>query len=126
MKKMLSVIAVSTGLIMAASTTMAASQDHAHQHDQKMSTQHHKQAQQHPDNHGSDVKRVATQNNKAHHNWRAGNKFPSEYRGVGYKVNYQHNKKLSKPGKNQQWYKADNQYVLVDTTSYAILKVLGL
>ncbi|MEG0487104.1 MAG: RcnB family protein [Acinetobacter sp.] len=125
MKKIFSAITVSLSMVMAASTAMAAPQDHANHHDKAMPTQQHKNTQQHHDNHGADVKRVATQN-KAQHHWNAGNKFPHEYRGAGYKVNYQHNKKLSKPGKNQQWYKTDNQYVLVDTATYAIIKVLGL
>ncbi|WP_089606311.1 RcnB family protein [Acinetobacter piscicola] len=125
MKKIFSTFAISISVMMAASTAIAAPQDHANHHDKAMPTQQHKNTQQHPNNHGADVKRVATQN-KPHHNWNTGNKFPNDYRGAGYKVNYQHNKKLSKPGKNQQWYKADNQYVLVDTTTYVILKVLGL
>jgi len=125
MKKTLSAITISISMMMAASTAMAEPQSHANQHDKVAPMQQHKNTQQHHDNHGADVKHVATQN-KAQHNWHTGNKFPHEYRGAGYKVNYQHHKKLSKPGKNQQWYKANNQYVLVDTTSYAILKVLGL
>lgn len=116
MKKLLSAIAISISAIMAASSTFAAPPEHAQGHQPAQQ----KHDQQHPNNHGADVKR-GPQNN-----WNAGHKYPTQYRGAGYKVDYKHNKKLSKPGRNQQWYKADGHYVLVNTATYAIIKVLGL
>ena len=125
MKKLLSAIAISVSAIMAASSAFAAP-EHAQGH-QPAQQQH---VQQHPNNHGNAVKHVATNhkapNKAAQNQWKAGHKYPTQYRGAGYKVDYKHHKNLSKPGKNQQWYKADGHYILVNTATYAIIKLLGL
>lgn len=118
MKKLLSAIAISVSAIMAASSAFAAP-EHAQGH-QPAPQQHSAAPQAHQQAPGQAKKAQPQQN------WKAGNKYPTQYRGAGYKVDYKHDKKLSKPGKNQQWYKADGQYILVNTATYAIIKVLGL
>ncbi|MGH2251928.1 RcnB family protein, partial [Enterococcus faecalis] len=59
------------------------------------------------------------------HKWQQGYVMPQHYRGKGYKVEYKdHN--LPKPNRNQQWYKINNDYILVDADSNNILRIMGL
>lgn len=58
------------------------------------------------------------------HRWRPGYVMPQHYRGNGYKVDYKDNN-LPKPDRNQQWYKINNDYILVDTDSNSIVSIRG-
>ncbi|MPW44421.1 RcnB family protein [Acinetobacter guerrae] len=58
------------------------------------------------------------------HRWQAGYVMPQHYRGNGYKVEYRdHN--LPKPDRNQQWYKINNDYILVNSSTNDIIRILG-
>ncbi|WP_326517950.1 RcnB family protein [Acinetobacter sp. CAAS 2-6] len=58
------------------------------------------------------------------HKWQTGYVMPQHYRGEGYKVEYKdHN--LSKPSRHQQWYKINNDYILVDSDSNGILRIVS-
>ncbi|NCI79709.1 hypothetical protein XA39_10165 [Acinetobacter tandoii] len=58
------------------------------------------------------------------HQWQTGYVMPQHYRGNGYKVEYkEHN--LPKPGRNQQWYKINNDYILIDSGSNGILRIVN-
>ena len=59
------------------------------------------------------------------HDWRSGQKVPSQYRGNSYKVDHNKYKKLSKPGKNQQWIKVNGDYILTNVISHTIIKIIG-
>ncbi|RZH26035.1 hypothetical protein EXD98_17180 [Acinetobacter pittii] len=58
------------------------------------------------------------------HRWQPGYVMPQHYRGNGYKVDYK-DSNLPKPGRNQQWYKINNDYILVDTDSNSIVSIRG-
>lgn len=58
------------------------------------------------------------------HRWQPGYVMPQHYRGNGYKVDYKDNN-LPKPDRNQQWYKINNDYILVDTDSNSIVSIRG-
>ncbi|MBJ9722839.1 RcnB family protein [Acinetobacter calcoaceticus] len=58
------------------------------------------------------------------HRWQPGYVMPQHYRGNGYKVDYKDND-LPRPGRNQQWYKINNDYILVDTDSNSIVSIRG-
>ena len=58
------------------------------------------------------------------HRWQPGYVMPQHYRGNGYKVDYK-DSNLPKPGRNQQWYKINNDYILVDTNSNSIVSIRG-
>lgn len=54
--------------------------------------------------------------------WQTGYVMPQHYRSDGYKVEYkQYN--LPKPNRNQQWYKINNSYILLDAESNNIVKI---
>lgn len=109
MKKILSAIAISVSAMMAASTTFA--------------------APEHSDNHKPSMQQHQTQKHspkaQAKSNWKVGHQYPTQYRTATHKVDYKHSKKMSKPSRNQQWYKADGRYVLVNTLNHNILKVVS-
>jgi Ni/Co efflux regulator RcnB len=117
------VLSISTALV--ATPAMAAPQDNQkHQpqtvHNQKAPTQHQVQkdkAQPKAQQHKNSVKPA--------HDWRAGQKVPSQYRGNSYKVDHSKYKKLSKPAKNQQWIKVNGDYVLTNVISHSIIKVIA-
>ena len=57
--------------------------------------------------------------------WQTGYVMPQHYRGNGYKVDYQeHN--LPRPERKQQWYKINQDYILVDVENHHILRIAGL
>lgn len=108
------VLSISTALV--AAPAMAAPQNEQnHQpqpaHNQKAPVQH--QAQQ--------AKKVVNPS----HDWRSGQKVPSQYRGNSYKVDHSKYKKLSKPGKNQQWIKVNGDYILTNVITHSIIKIIG-
>ena len=58
------------------------------------------------------------------HRWQAGYVMPQHYRGNSYKVDYKNNN-LPKPGRNEQWYKINNDYILVNSDDNSIVRIRG-
>ncbi|AUX85751.1 hypothetical protein C3F34_06495 [Acinetobacter sp. ACNIH2] len=58
------------------------------------------------------------------HQWQTGYVMPQHYRGNGYKVDYKDHS-LPKPARNQQWYKINNDYILIDSGSNDILRIVN-
>lgn len=56
------------------------------------------------------------------HRWQTGYVMPQHYRGNAYKIDYKQNN-LSKPAGHQQWYKINNDYILVDLNSNSIIQI---
>ena len=56
------------------------------------------------------------------HKWQTGYVMPQHYRGNSYKTDYKDNN-LPKPSRNQQWYKINNDFILVDSDNNNILKI---
>lgn len=59
------------------------------------------------------------------HRWQQGYVMPQHYRGDSYKVGYRENN-LPKPSRNQQWYKINNDYILIDSSSNSIIQIQGM
>lgn len=126
------VLSVSTALI--ASTAMAAPQHQAY-NDHPAKPQPHQQQshQKYQDNRNQHVNQKQNQQHKsASHkrtdpsrDWKVGQKVPAQYHGQSYKVNHSKYKKLSKPGRNQEWIKVNNDYVLTNTITHVILKIIN-
>ncbi len=56
--------------------------------------------------------------------WQPGYVMPQHYRGNGYKVEYkEHN--LPRPDRKQQWYKINNDYILVNSENNSIIRIVG-
>ncbi len=58
------------------------------------------------------------------HRWQAGYVMPQHYRGNSYKVDYKDNN-LPRPGRNEQWYKINNDYILVNSDDNSIVRIMG-
>ena len=58
------------------------------------------------------------------HRWQAGYVMPQHYRGNGYKVDYKYNN-LPKPGRNEQWYKINNDFILVNSDDTVLSESWG-
>lgn len=56
------------------------------------------------------------------HKWQPGYVMPQHYRGNAYKTDYKDNH-LPKPSRNQQWYKINNDYILVDSDNNNIVRI---
>ena len=54
--------------------------------------------------------------------WQPGYVMPQHYRSSGYKVGFKENN-LPRPNRNQQWYKVNNDYILVDSNNNNILRI---
>jgi len=59
------------------------------------------------------------------HKWQEGYVMPQHYRGDGYKIEYREYN-LPKPTRNQQWYKINNDYILVDLENNNIIQIMDL
>ena len=57
-----------------------------------------------------------------HMKWQTGYVMPQHYRSDGYKVEYKNNN-LPKPARNQQWYKINNNYILLNSETNSIVKI---
>ena len=58
------------------------------------------------------------------HRWQEGYVMPQHYRGNSYKVDHKNNN-LPKPGRNEQWYKINNDYILVNSDDNSIVRIMG-
>ena len=130
MKKILTILAISFSALMANSVTTAAPHDNDRDWDQPRH-QSHNRGRDFRDNDDDermqDKRRVREERGVKRlqqHKWQTGYVMPQHYRGNGYKVDYKEHD-LPKPSRNQQWYKINNDYILVDTDSNNIVRIQG-
>ncbi len=57
------------------------------------------------------------------HKWETGYVMPQHYRSNRYKVEYK-DFNLPKPNRNQQWYKVNKDYILIDSQNNNILQII--
>jgi len=112
------ILSLSSALV--ATPVMAAPQEHhSQQHGQQQHTAQHQakdsiKAPQH------NIKKTE----RPSHDWQQGHKVPTQYHSNSFKVDASKYKKLSKPTKNQQWIKVNGDYVLMNTATYKVIKVI--
>lgn len=129
MKKILTILAISFSALMANSVTTAAPHDNGRDWDQP---RHQSKGRDFRDNDDDDdrmqdkrrVREERGVKRLQQHKWQTGYVMPQHYRGNGYKVDYKEHD-LPKPSRNQQWYKINNDYILVDTDSNNIVRIQG-
>lgn len=130
MKKILTILAISFSALMANSVTTAAPHDNGRDWDQPRQQSDNKGRDfrdNDDDDRMQDKRRVREERGVKRlqqHKWQTGYVMPQHYRGNGYKVDYKEHD-LPKPSRNQQWYKINNDYILVDTDSNNILRIQG-
>ncbi len=131
MKKILTVLALSCGTLLTNTALQAAPHFSKHERFEQRNADEERGARDWYDQEERDSLREQRRLREERgfkrlkqHKWQTGYVMPQHYRGEGYKVEYkQHN--LPKPARNQQWYKINNDYILVDSDSNSIMQVIG-
>ena len=130
MKKILTILAISFSALMANSVTTAAPHDNDRDWNQSRHQSDNKGRDfrdNDDDERTQDKRRVREERGVKRlqqHKWQPGYVMPQHYRSNGYKVDYKEHD-LPKPSRNQQWYKINNDYILVDTNSNNIMRIQG-
>lgn len=101
--------ALVTGL---SATVAIAAPEHAHHTHQDQNEPHYQ--------HQAKVNRHAS----SHVNWKTGDKVPAQYYSHANQIDHKRYKNLSKPARNQQWIKVNGDYVLINTRSHQVIKVV--
>ena len=130
MKKILTILAISFSALMANSVTTAAPHDNDRDWNQSRHQSDNKgrDFRDNDDDERTQEKRRVREERGVkrlqQHKWQPGYVMPQHYRSNGYKVDYKEHD-LPKPSRNQQWYKINNDYILVDTNSNNIMRIQG-
>ena len=121
MNTLIKAIILSLSSALVAAPVMAAPQEHhsSPQHNQQQHT-----AQQQAKNSIKVPQHSLKKTDRPSHDWQQGHKVPTQYHGNSFKVDASKYKKLSKPTKNQQWIKVNGDYVLMNTVTYKVIKVI--
>ena len=56
--------------------------------------------------------------------WKSGSKVRTQFQAKHYKIAHQQSKKLTLPKANQTWIKVNGDYVLMDSKTYKVIKVI--
>lgn len=73
--------------------------------------------------HAKHVKKVTLL--KPHQAWKVGHPMPASYRAKAYRVADYRTYHLSRPAKNQHWYRVNGDYVLVNVITHSILQIIS-
>ena len=124
MNKVFTAITFSLGALLATSS-MAGSYDHdRHGQDQRWNSNHQDKRYDRPTSSNSQYARYHARVNPSR-DWRSGQIFPNQLNSSRYEVNYKNHRDLYKPSKNQQWYKVNGDYVLVNERNNRIIRIMG-
>ncbi|MFT4021194.1 MAG: RcnB family protein [Acinetobacter sp.] len=74
--------------------------------------------------HKSPIKNQSRQDIRPSRDWRVGHKVPSQHFRGATPIDYRHYKKLPRPGHQQKWYKIHGDYVLINTFSHNIIRIV--
>ena len=125
MKKTLTALAISLSALL---TTAFVHAEDEPRHGPRSEQSHKKVREHRPDMENRSENRRAREENGVkrlqHMRWQPGYVMPQHYRGNSYKVEYK-DANLPKPSRNQQWYKVNKDYLLVDAESNNILKIVS-
>ena len=122
MKKVLTTIALSLSALLATSAMAAP------QHDPRYNHNPHKPA---PHWNAKDSKKW--NDDRRHNNrevnpsrdWRSGQVLPGQYDNKRFKVSDREARRLPNTGRFQQWYKVNNDYVLVNERTNKIVRIMN-
>ncbi len=131
MKTLVTVLALSLGAIMA-NSTMAASYDERYEHRYDHQHNRYQQSERHWDDRHHD-RRYDDRRYDRHYNWnrvnpsrdwRVGQVFPRYFEQSRYSVNYRDYRRLTRPGRYQQWYRINGDYVLINERTNRIIRII--
>ena len=116
MKKLMTALVLCAGSIGA--TTAMAAPSYQNQHHDNHNYGHHQ-------THWNQNQSSRHQQINPSRQWRAGQYLPSNYHSSRYTVDKRQSRKLPNPGRNQQWYKINGDYVLCNDKNNRIVRILG-
>lgn len=124
MKKILTALAISFSALTASNSIYAAPHDGDRNYD-RTDTPRALRGFKNEENDIQEVRREREQRGVRRlqqHRWQPGYVMPQHYRGDSYKIDYRENN-LPKPARNQQWYRINNDYILIDSDSNSIIQI---
>jgi Ni/Co efflux regulator RcnB len=122
MKKVLVALTMSCSALMLTNVAMAAPHFKNEQHDLRGHGRDFRDDQQQYDKRRMREERGVQRLQQLR--WQPGYVMPQHYRGNGYKVEYKEHR-LPKPDRKQQWYKINDDYILVDSENNSIIQTIG-
>ena len=138
MKNLVKAVVFSVSSTLVATSAFAAPQEHHSPYNQPQKShvqqahktpvsQHHAQQYKQDHKHPAQAHTYKQLNKKVDpsRDWRVGQKVPAQYQSKAYKVDHSKYKKLSKPGRNQQWLKVNGDYVLSNLINDRIVKIIA-
>ena len=125
MKKVLTTIAVSLSALIASSAMAAPQHDPRFNHKAPPPAHWNNNDHRNNDYKWQDNNRYQQKRVNPSRDWRVGQTLPRSYDSSRYKVDYRDTKKLSKPNRNQEWYKINGDYVLVNEKNNKIVRIIG-
>lgn len=120
MKKILTTLAISLSALCFIPTSMAAPP-----HEKHLDTLQFEEADEQTRKNKRRLREEMGFKRLKQHKWQEGYVMPQHYRGNRYKVDYSEHD-LPKPNRQQQWYKINNDYVLIDSASNSIVSIKTL
>ena len=121
MNTLIKAIVLSVSASVMGASVFAAPQENHNQ--PKHVNQHKKQVDQHKKQPLVQKAQIQKHTVKPSRDWKAGQVIPSQYR-KGHSVDHKKYSNLTKPAKNQQWVKVNNDYVLINTVNHKIIKTI--
>lgn len=130
MKKLFTALAISMSALVA-STAMAGPNDHRdHRFQSKQPPAHWNN--QHKDPRFNDHRSASRYDNNGRYNsvnpsrhWRTGQALPRQFSSSRFEVDHRELRRLPKASRNQQWYKINGDYVLVNERNDRIVRIIG-
>ena len=120
MKKVLTTIALSLSALVATSAMAAPQHDPRYAPHKPAPQWDHKDAKKWDDRRWDNKRGV-----NPSRDWRVGQKLPNQYDNRRFEVSNYEERRLPKAGKNQQWYKINGDYVLVNDRNDKIVRILN-
>ena len=125
MKKVLTTIALSLSALIATSAMAAPHHDARFNHPSHAPA-HWNSNDKHPSKqHWNNDKRYNSYKVNPSRDWRVGQKLPSQYNSKRFEVTGFEARRLPDAGRNQQWYKINNDYVLINERNNKIMRIIG-
>lgn len=132
MKKMYKIaLTALTTAVISVSALAAPNHDHQYNHDHSKYQQSHWQqhpssSQYRPNHQYQQHPHYGHQQNQNQYanRWKTQHQLPRMYQNSSYRVTSYQRHQLSKPARNQQWYKVDGYYLLTNVNNNMIVKVI--
>jgi len=128
MKKVLTTIALSLSALLATSAMAAPQHDSRYDHNPHKPAPHWNAKDSkkwNDDRRGNDDRRHNNRMVNPSRDWRVGQTLPRQYDNNRFEVSDREARRLPNTGRFQQWYKVNNDYVLVNERTNKIVRIIN-